>query len=258
VEMTLKKASRGLAYTVIGLLVVVCAAIYVQLVNPVGGLSSSAIDLRDVGSGSNSQSSSDAQASPGSLDRNQAAGATPGPASNPRFSGQTRVTVGDGWYEPTSEADAEWFNRNWYPTKDMIDAANALDIGVELPPDLVPRSSWDLVQARLATFDKSRTDQALATLRNGAAAGSTYALTAIGDYYEGTGRTMESREWYLAAYMRGDTRYAMRWPTGSPRDQQVVNQAVMIFYQLNETRARSGLPPLTIDLRPRPESAANN
>ena len=168
-----------------------------------------------------------------------------------KFDGAGRIEVGDPFYRTTSPEDAEWFNRNWYPTTDMTEAARALAGNAELPEDLIPRSAWDLAQATLLMGNPDLGDDARTVLEHGAQLGSGFALEALGSYYEVHGEREEAQAYFLASVMRGDWRNSHRWGTGNPEfDRQTMMRALVIFQQIDQARAQRGLPPLTSNLRP--------
>lgn len=163
---------------------------------------------------------------------------------------QPRFRIGDEFYGIRTQADADWRERNLYPTSDEIRAAarrwTAHDLeGAPTPAMLARLEFAGMTQPELR-------DRAIARLTEAAARGSMYAVDALFDIAQYRRRDVLGAEtWARVAELRGDWRMRIR---PYPRDEMVEMEAGVraqaMLEQLELQRRRMGLPPLTRDPPP--------
>lgn len=175
------------------------------------------------------------------------------------FAGQDfTIRPGDARLTETATPETiSWLNTNKWPSTAAQRAGTAPEVTLA---DLSMKDGIDPVELVAAEAIASRSpelrEQALSYLQSAAMNGSIYALFQLGRYYgsQSVGQPVRAESYYAAAYLRGD------WlaPTflrmySLNRKQQILAKmhAVQIIQELNERRARFGLPPLMMDPRPR-------
>lgn len=164
------------------------------------------------------------------------------------------IKVGDVSLGVETQEQADWLNRNMFPTQEQRLAMNARDGNIVLPKDLIPKTVQDLLDAEhVAHLNGASRADARAVLNHGAMMGSVYALHALASVSENQGEHTLAAAYRRAAYLRGD------WMPGfsvAPRQNSPmqITATDALGYQIvvnaNTWRAGRGLPPLKPDVRP--------
>jgi hypothetical protein len=156
-----------------------------------------------------------------------------------------------GRWNARSQEDAEWLRENWYPSSSDDPAGVSTPTPIDLPEDLIPRSARDLVVAESLLPNEAYRDDAIATLRRGAADGAGYAWFALGLYHESIA-PLDALVFFRAAVMSGDWMAALRpkMPLPDSADTFATLMALKLLQDVDLQRAESGLPPLPRRVRP--------
>ncbi|WP_157489501.1 MULTISPECIES: hypothetical protein [unclassified Lysobacter] len=164
------------------------------------------------------------------------------------------IKVGDVFLGVETQEQADWLNRNMFPTQEQRLAMSARDGNIVMPKDLVPKSVQDLLDAEhVAHLNAASRADAKAVLNHGAMMGSVYALHALASVSENQGEHTLAAAYRRAAYLRGD------WMPGfsaipSQNSPMQITATDALGYQIvvnaNAWRAARGLPPLKPDVRP--------
>lgn len=161
-----------------------------------------------------------------------------------------RFRVGDTFYGIQTQAEADWRQRNLYPTPEELNAAatrwTARDIEGPLTPALLARAE------RVALLDPALRASAVARLQEAAALGSIYALEALVNIHQFQRRDPATAEAYArVAAMRGDWRPRITTYTLDDVDRMRAELlAQKLMRDLERERRRRGLPPFTRDPPP--------
>ena len=166
---------------------------------------------------------------------------------------QESIRAGDLALGAETQEQADWLNRNMFPTHRHILSTNGSSGKEPLPHDLVPRTVQDILNAEsVAMMDPARNADAKAVLNNGAMMGSAFALQALSRVAGNEGRSIHAAAYLRAAYLRGDwaTNLPMRGSTNIQRNYEIDLTAYQVIQGLNAMRSKRGLPPLSPDVRP--------
>lgn len=173
------------------------------------------------------------------------------------------VRIGDPLFEPKTQEEADWLNRQSFPShEEMVQAAEGntdpqlLDIHRGVNPTAIINAE------RIAIGQPEMRDRAIDYLIQAASQGSIYALQALGRVYSSPdiGNPIRSEAYYRAAEMRGDWNSGLRIKAPLNNEQSYVAGllAHQALSQIDSERARRNLGPLRPDPRPGLDSLLRN
>ena len=175
--------------------------------------------------------------------------------SNNASSTNGRIRAGDPYYGTLSQEQAEWLNRNLYPTADEIRAAGSSFAALSANDFIGEPTPERLAKAETAAL--ARPDLAEASKRylgSAASLGSAYALEALGRVHARppTASWVASEAYFMAAEANGNWSLAAR-PRPPLSDDLVAlarMRAVQLRKNIESQRKARGLPPRAMDIRP--------
>lgn len=162
------------------------------------------------------------------------------------------IQVGDPMY--TTQADADWLNRNFFPSTEDMRGVGEFSSLSEMTFSGSP-TPQKLASAETAAMTRpDLVESAQRYLNHAAVSGSLFALEALARIHghPSNPNYIASEAYYRAAEMRGNWTLAARDPRALPTEQQVVARlmAHQIISNIESERNRRGLPPLRPDYRP--------
>lgn len=166
-----------------------------------------------------------------------------------------KISLGDAFYRPASQAEVDWLNENDFPSGDQLNRVMHAQVSLnDLKAGSFSDSERLAIAEKLANAGLDR-DQALSYLAKAAEGGSIYALEALGRAYQnGTyADPIKSAAYFGAAEIRGNWVLSIQ-AGGRPLSQtQSMHAALMshlIVDNINKQRAISGLAALGRNPRP--------
>lgn len=163
------------------------------------------------------------------------------------------VKVGDAYWSVTTQDQADWMNRNMFPSQqDLAGISGQSGLGA-LPRNLLPSDGSDLLLAEnVAKMNPSRRNEAVEVLQNGARKGSVFALHALANVAQAEGDHVKAAGFLRAAYMRGDwaAMYALDKALSGDQALYADMMAYQMISNITAWRSARGLPPLQSDIRP--------
>ncbi len=172
---------------------------------------------------------------------------------------EASIGIHDPLYQPKTQEEVDWLNRNLYPSSQVLQEANSSRPTLSATDFTGPVTARMLAAAEVAAL--SRKDLAPAAkkaLNRAAILGSTFALESLGRIYSHptNANAVMAEAHYLAAEIRGDWAIAARPRSNLDPEQMVLARLLghQIILNLDKERRRLGLPPLRPDYRPGLES----
>jgi hypothetical protein len=167
-----------------------------------------------------------------------------------------KTAVDDPLYHPKSQAEADWLNRNGYPSKRALDAAMAMPPTRDcLKPDYQVASVRIICAGQLALYSPAEQKNAIAFLEQEAGNGSIFALEELGQInsHPTSNKPIAAEAYRRAAIMRGNWTLEITGSWIAISDQDGVLASLMaqqILNDLNDYRSNRGLRPLSTDSKP--------
>ncbi len=167
-----------------------------------------------------------------------------------------QVALGDPFWDPKTQAEADWLSRNGFPSSRQMElgmSPSSLAVDFRTMQGHSPAS---LVAAQeRALVDPTGRADAIAHLVDAARNGSIYALQVPGAVYQigPQADVVQSEPYFRAAEFRGNWAAALhlrQQPISLQQQWYASLMAHQIIQNINRQRRRGGLSPLRVDERP--------